>query len=55
MKQLEKYSSFEELKSDNKSDSLSEEQKLKIKELYRQLQHAANSGTSSIQKNPQKA
>ena len=54
MKQLEKYSSFQELKSDNKSDSFSVEQELKIKELYSQLQRAANYGTSSIQKNPQK-
>ncbi len=54
MKQLEKYSSLQELKSDHKSDSFSVEQELKIKELYTQLQRAANSCISSIQKNPQK-
>ncbi len=54
MKQLEKYSSFQELKSGNKSDRFSEEQELKIKEFYSQLQRAAKSGTSSIQKNPKK-
>ena len=52
MKQLEKYSSFNELKSSNKSDSFSVEQELRIKELYSLLQRAANSGNSSIQKNP---
>jgi len=54
MKQLEKYSSFQELKSDYKSDSFSIEQEIKIKELYCQLQRAANSDTSSIQMNPKK-
>ena len=54
MKQLEKYSSFNELKSSNKSDSFSVEQELKVKELYSLLQRAANSGNSSIQKNPKK-
>jgi len=51
MKQLEKYSSFNELKSSNKSDSFSVEQELRVKELYSLLQRAANSGSSSIQKN----
>ena len=54
MKQLEKYSSFQELKSDHKSDSFSVEQEIKIKDLYSQLQRAANSGTSFIQKNSKK-
>lgn len=54
MKQLEKYSSFQELKSDYKSESFSVEQEIKIKELYSQLQRAANSSISSIQKNPTK-
>jgi len=54
MKQLEKYSSFNELKSSNKSDSFSVEQEIKVKELYILLQRAANSGNSSIQPNPKK-
>ena len=54
MKQLEKYSSFNELKSSNKPDSFSVEQELKVKELYSLLQRAASSGNSSIQKNPKK-
>ena len=33
---------------------LSVEQEIKIKDLYSQLQRAANSGTSSIQKNSRK-
>ena len=54
MKQLEKYSSFNELKSSNKSNSFSVEQELKVRELYSLLQRAANSDTSSIQKNAKK-
>ena len=54
MKQLEKYSSFNELKSSNKSDRYSVEQESKVKELFSLLQRAANSGNSSIQKNPKK-
>ena len=54
MKQLEKYRSFQELKSDSMSDSISKKQKSKIKDLYSQLRSAANSGTSSIQKKPRK-
>lgn len=54
MKQLEKYSSFKKLKSDHKLDNLSVEQELKIKDLYNQLQSAAKSKDSSIQRNPKK-
>jgi len=54
MKQLEKYSSFNELKSSNKTGNFSVEQELKVKGLYSLLQRAANSGNSSIQINPKK-
>jgi len=54
MKQLEKYSNFKKLKSDHKLDNFSVEQELKIKDLYIQLQSAAKSEDSSIQKNRKK-
>jgi hypothetical protein len=54
MKQLQKYSSFQELKSDHKLDNFSVEQESKIKDLYSQLQSAAKSENSSVQKNSKK-
>ena len=54
MKQLEKYNSFKELKSGHNSESFSEEQESKVKELHSLLQRAANSGNSSIQIDPKK-
>lgn len=47
MKQLQKYSSFQELKSDHKLDNYSVEQESKIKDLYSQLRSAAKSKKSN--------
>ena len=55
MKQLEKYSSFQELKSDDMSDDLSVVREREVKELYSLLQSAAKSVKSSIQIDPKKS
>ena len=55
MKQLEKYSSFQELKSDKMSDDLSVVREREIKELYSLLQGAADSVKSDTKIYPKKS